>query len=221
MADRPAARRPTSHLTLTLVCACVAIAFPASAQPPTAARPAATAWSWGVRAGLFEMVNSADAYDAVFGDPMPRIGLQIETDRWSRWRFAASLDVGRVEGERVLLTDPPRGVGIEEELTMIPLHLTAAYRFRPQKAWDLYAGLGPSLLDWTDETSFDSEGGTDAGGSVVVGARRQPPVGRWRFGGELRWSTFPGALPDSGVAGFFDEDDPGGLSLSLLALRRF
>lgn len=221
MAVRPAARRPTSHLALTLAWVGVAITFPVGAQPPTAAPAATTAWSWGVRAGLFEMVNSPDAYDAVFGDPMPRIGLQIEADRRSRWRFAASLDIGRVDGERVLLTDPPRSVGIEEELTMIPLHLTAAYRFRPQQAWDLYAGLGPSLLHWTDETDFDSESGTDAGGSVVVGARRQPPAGRWRFGGELRWSTFPGALPDGGAAGFFGEDDPGGLSLSLLALRRF
>lgn len=220
MAYRPAARRAPLRLALALVWATVAL--PVAAQGPITTGPSSpTVWSWGLRAGLFEMVNASDAYDAVFGDPMPRVGLQIEADLRTRWRFTASLDYGRVEGERVFLTDPPRGTGIDEELTMIPVHLTAAYRFRPLERWDVYAGLGPSLLSWKDETDFDSESGTDAGGSVVVGVRRQPPAGRWRFGGELRWSTFPGALPEGGVAGFFGEDDPGGLSLTLLALRRF
>jgi opacity protein-like surface antigen len=217
----PAVRRRTAA---ALAAACALAAASAAAQPPDeppAEPPPPTAWSWGLRAGLFEMVNAPDAYDAVFGEPMPRIGAQLEADWRARWRFAASVDVGRVEGERVLLTDPPRGTGIDEELTTVPLHLTAAYRFRPGARWDLYAGLGPSLLHWRDETDFDSESGTDLGGSVVAGLRRQPPAARWRFGGELRWSTFPGALPEEGVAGFFDEDDPGGLSLTFLALRRF
>lgn len=218
MTALPARRR--AALALAVACAVAAPAAAQQSEGPAGERPT-FAWSWGLRAGLFEMVNAADAYDAVFGDPMPRIGAQIEADRRARWRFAASVDYGRVEGERVLLTDPPRGTGIDEDLTMVPLHLTAAYRFRPQAPWDVYAGLGPSLLYWRDETDSDSESGTDPGGSVVVGLRRRPPGGRWRWGGELRWSSFPGALPAGGVAGFFDEDDPGGLSLSFLALRGF
>lgn len=218
-------RRDPIHAGAFAVLALLAAlaALPAAAQEDAGdddAHPR-TAWSWGLRGGLFEMTNSPDSYDAIFGDPMPRLGVQLEADWRARWRFAASLDYGLVEGERVLLTDPPIGTGVDEELTTIPLHLTVAYRFRPTAAWDLYAGLGPSLLDWTDETDFDEEGGTDPGGSVVLGLRRQPPEGRWRFGGELRWSTFPGAFPDTGAAGFFDEDDPGGLSLTFLALRRF
>lgn len=214
--------RPTVSSAAALLVSAVLAAAPAAAQDesPAAGRPA-TAWSWGLRGGVFEMVNSPDAYDAVFGDPMPRLGVQLEADWRARWRVAASVDYGVVEGERVLLTDPPIGTGVDEELTMVPLHLTLAYRFRPTARWDLYAGLGPSLLDWTDETDFDEEGGTDPGGSVVLGLRRQPPDARWRFGGELRWSTFPGAFPESGAAGFFDEDDPGGVSLTFLALRRF
>ena len=231
----PAVRDRAAAAALAVLCAAaVAAAPPAAAQPPAepppdapaaeqppAEPPPPTAWSWGLRAGLFEMVNAADSYDAVFGEPMPRLGLQLEADWRRRWRFAASVDVGRVEGERVFLTDPPRGTGIDEELTMVPVHLTAAWRFRPRRAWDVYAGLGPSFLSWKDETDFDSESGSDIGGSVVAGVRRQPPPARWRFGGELRWSTFPGALPDGGAARFFDEDDPGGLSLTFLALRGF
>lgn len=220
--------KPTTSLAAVLLAAVpLALAFaPAAAAQPPADEPAAeapipTRWSWGLRAGLFEMINSPDAYDAVFGDPMPRLGLQVEADWRARWRFAASADYGFVEGERVLLADPPIGTGIDEELTMVPLHLTAAWRFRPTARWDVYAGGGPSLLHWRDESDLDSESGTEPGGSVVVGLRRQPARAVWRFGGELRWSTFPGALPEGGAAGFFDEDDPGGLSLTFLALRAF
>jgi hypothetical protein len=219
----PAARRRAAAAVLAAACA-AALAPTAAAQPPAdppADPPPPTTWAWGLRAGLFEMVNAADSYDAIFGEPMPRVGVQVEVDWRRRWRFAGSVDLGRVDGERVFLTDPPRGTGIDEELTMVPVHLTAAYRFRPRETWDVYAGLGPSYLSWKDETDFDSESGSDVGGSLVAGVRRQPPAARWRFGGELRWSTFPGALPDGGVARFFDEDDPGGLSLTFLALRGF
>ena len=196
------------------------IAPAALAQAPTPPPPSTT-WAWGLRAGVFDMTNARDSYDAVFDQPMPRVGLQVEADWRLRWRFAASVDYGWVEGERVFPTDPPIGTGIDEELTMTPLHLTAAWRFRPRQRWGLYAGLGPSLLRWKDETDFGSASGTDFGGSAVFGLRQQPPNARWRWGGELRWSTFPGALPDQGVAGFFDEDDPGGLSLTVLATRAF
>ena len=209
----------------------LAAAPPAAGQPadpPEAPPRTPPSWAAGLRAGLFDMTNSPDAYDAVFGDPMPRLGAQLELDALRRWRFALTLDYGTVDGERVLLTDPPRGTGVDEELTTLPLHLTAAWRFRPRAAWDAYLGAGPSLLDWEDESEGTSEGGTDTGGSVVLGLRRQRPSppgvrrpGGWEWGGELRWSTFPGALPDEGAAGFFDEDDPGGLSLTFVALRRF
>jgi hypothetical protein len=207
---------------------------PLAAQEPEeelAASTPRTRWGLGVRGGLFDMINAPDAYDAVFGEPMPSVGAQLELDRLPRWRFAATLDYGQVEGERVLLTDPPRGTGVEEELRMIPLHVTAAWRLRPLARWDWYVGAGPSLLDWENESAGSSNGSTDTGASVVLGLRRQRepdaapgtidvggrPRG-WRWGGELRWSTFPDALPDDGISGFFGEDDPGGVTLTFVAM---
>ena len=221
--------RASARLVLALLAA--AAALPAAAQPadePAAPPPTPPSWAAGLRAGVFDMTNSPDAYDAVFGDPMPRLGAQLELDAWRRWRLALTVDYGTVDGERVLLTDPPRGTGVDEELTTLPLHLTAAWRFRPRARWDPYLGAGPSLLDWEDESEGASQSGTDPGGNVVLGLRRQRPQvpglrrpGGWEWGAELRWSTFPDALPDSGAAGFFGEDDPGGLSLTVLGLRRF
>jgi hypothetical protein len=219
---------------LAFVLASGSAGVPLAAQEPEedlAAPAPRTRWGLGARGGLFEMTNSPDAYDAVFGEPMPSVGAQLELDRLPRWRFAATLDYGQVEGERVLLTDPPRGTGVEEELRMIPLHVTAAWRLRPLSRWDWYLGAGPSLLDWENEGAGTSNGSTDTGGSVVLGLRRQRepdlepgtidvdggPRG-WRWGGELRWSTFPDALPDTGVSGFFGEDDPGGVTLTFVAM---
>lgn len=220
-------------IAVSLLCLCFALGGVGTARAQDLGEPEGvparrSTWTAGVRGGLFDMTNSADAYDAVYGDLMPRIGGQLELDRWRRLRFALTLDYGQVDGERVLLTDPPRGSGVDAELTMLPVHLTAAWRLRPFSRWDWYLGAGPSLLDWEDESAGESSSGTDFGGSVVLGLRRQPrapavgarPLG-WQLGGELRWSTFPDALPDGGVAGFFDEDDPGGLSLTFVALRRF
>jgi hypothetical protein len=193
-----------------------AAAQDAGAAPP----PPPAEWSAGFRLGLFDMINAADSYDAIYGDPMPQIGGQVERAR-GRLRFALSLDYGMVDGERVLLTGGGvRGTGIDEELVLAPLHLTAAWRFNPAARWEWSAGLGPSLLYWSTDSIGGGDSGSDFGGSVVTGVRRRGAA--WDLGGELRWSTFPGALDDTGgVTRFYDEDDPGGLALTFLALRRF
>jgi hypothetical protein len=204
---------------LTAVAALAACGAAATAAAQGVAPPPGR-WAFGLRLGVFDMTNAPDSYDAVYGDPMPQAGVQLERD-WRRWRLALSADYGQVDGERALPTDPPLPTGIEETLTLTPVHLTAAYRFRPQARWDVYAGLGPSLLSWKDETDFASESGSEVGGSALVGLRRQARGRGWEWGGELRWSSFPGALPDAGFAGLFGEDDPGGLALTLVAARGF
>lgn len=207
-----------NHTSLLPVLAAVLLSLPAAAAD---AQPApVNGWAAGFRVGLFDMTNAPDSYDAVYGDPMPRAGGQVELAR-GHLRFALSLDHGTVDGERVILSDPPRGTGVDQELTLTPLHLTAAWRFRPRAAWDVYAGVGPSYLWWEDAGGGLSSSGSEVGGSAVLGLRSQGG-GPWDWGGELRWSTFSGALPtDGGVTAFFDEDDPGGVSLTVLAVRRF
>ncbi|HEX2251732.1 MAG TPA: hypothetical protein VHQ65_00520 [Thermoanaerobaculia bacterium] len=185
-------------------------------------RPPAPPPSWwvGARLGAFDMVNAADSYDAVFGEPMPQIGLAAEVDFRHRWRLALSIDYGTVDGEQVILADPPLGTGIDEELTLVPVHLTLAWRLRPRARWGGYVGAGPSFLSWKDESELGTNSGTDFGASLAAGLRRTKPASPWAWGAELRWSTFPNALPDTGTAGAFGEDDPGGLAITVTALRR-
>lgn len=176
----------------------------------------------GFRLGAFEMINSADSYDAVYGDPMPLVGGHFEARVWRRLFVEASLDFGQVDGERVLPTNPPRGTGIDTTLTYIPLHLAASWRLdRPDRGgpWETRAGLGPSLLSWEDDGGIQSSDGTEVGANVVLSVLRLRE--RWLFGGEIRWSTFPDAVGNAGVTKFFGEDDLGGLAVHFLALRRF
>lgn len=176
---------------------------------------------WGARLGGFEMINSEDSYDAVFGDPMPMLGLQLDW-RWRRkWVLEATVDYGEVDGERVLLADPPVGTGVDETLTYVPVHVTASWSFYQADPWELRVGAGPSLLWWEDDSDLPgdidaTEDGTEIGASALLSLRRAFPA--WTFGGELRWSTYPDAAGDAGVTEFFDEDDLGGISVHLVAL---
>jgi len=202
----------------------LALAVPAAAQAQKPPKTPAS-WSLGLRLGAFDMTNSADSYDAVYGDPLPYLGAVTEVE-WRRVRLALSLDYGTVGGERVLLTGgSPRGTGVDQDLTLVPLHLTAFWRFNPGSRWEWSAGLGPSLLMWEDEGPGVTNDGTDSGGSVALALRRTPGglnTPGWEWGGELRWSTFPGALPtEGGVTAFYDEDDPGGVAVTFSAIRRF
>ena len=177
---------------------------------------------WGVRLGGFEMINAEDSYDAVFDDPMPMLGVQLDW-RWRRrWVLEATLDYGEVDGERVFPADPSVGTGIDETLTYVPVHVTASWSFYRADPWELRAGAGPSFLWWEDDSDVDlagldeTEDGTELGASAALSLRRAFTA--WTLGGELRWSTFPDAVGDAGVTEFFDEDDPGGVSVHLVAL---
>jgi hypothetical protein len=199
-------------LALGLV-AMAAAARPATAQP---ARPPVEV-RLGARLGAFDMVNSPDSYDAVFGEPMPQLGLALEVQPWRRVLLALTYDYGEVDGEQVLPSRPPRQTGVSETLTYQPLALTAAWVANPEARWRWHLGGGLTLLDWKDEGTR-SASGSDSGYHAVAGLRTARA--RWTLGGELRYSTIPDAVGESGITAFFDEDDLGGLALHFVALYR-
>lgn len=198
-----------------LLLATFALAPPAFAQggeaPPLSVR-------LGGRLGAFEGTGAADSYDAVFGEPMPQLGVALELGIRRRLLLTLSYDYGRVKGEQVLPTTPPRGTGEGETLTYQPLSLTAAWLFNPEAPWQVYAGLGATLLTWKDEGATASASGSDTGGHAVFGLRRG--AGRWVLGGELRYSTIPDAVGEAGITRFFGEDDLGGVALHFVALAK-
>jgi hypothetical protein len=101
---------------------------------------------------------------------------------------------------------------VATELAYAPLHLTLGAVLRPRRPWQLRLGAGPTLLDWRDASAGERQGGTDVGWHVAAGLRRGLP--RFSLGGELRFSSIPGAVGEGGVTQFFGEDDLGGLELA-------
>lgn len=172
----------------------------------------------GVRLGGFDMINSPDSYDAVFGSVMPQVGLTFEVAAGRRWLFALSYDYGDVQGERVQLTDPPSSTGLEETLTYQPLALTTSWIFTPEARWRSYAGLGAAIVRWEDKSGGQSAHGDDFGAHVVLGTRSHS--GKWSWGGEVRYSQVPDAIGESGISRIFGEDDLGGLALHLVSFWR-
>ncbi len=187
----------------------------AEADPAAAPAGAPPAWRLGLRLGAFDMINSADSYDATWGDPMPQLGVALEVEV-RRWLVGLTYDYGEIDGEQVLPGRPPRPTGVEETLTYRPLALTGAFVLNPAARWRWHLGAGVTLLDWEDQGLTRSAGGTDTGGHAVVGVRRGR--NRWSFGGELRWSTIPDAVGEAGITRFFGEDDLGGVAFHVVAL---
>lgn len=215
--NRPTART-TAAATVFLLLAFLAPAA-APAQPPADEERPPREWRAGLRLGAFEMINSSDTYDAIFGDPMPMLGAQVEWEPWPRLLVGLSLDYGRVTGELVRLSDPPTGTGVGAKLTYIPVHLTAAWRADRGGDWAVHLGAGPSWLSWDFDSRVSTSDGSETGGHLLVSLRRLRES--WIFGGELRWSSFPDAIGDAEASKFFGDDDAGGLALQLVALRRF
>lgn len=169
----------------------------------------------GPRAGAFEMINSPDSYEAVFNAVMPQLGLAVEVELPHRVLLTVAYDFGEVDGEQVLPGRPIRRTGEPETLTYEPLSLTAAWLLPSRSRWEAYLGGGVTYLNWRDVGARTTSGG-DLGAHAVFGFRRG--VGAWRLGAELRYSTVPNAVGDSGISRVFEEDDLGGLSLHFVGL---
>jgi hypothetical protein len=182
-------------------------------------RPAEPEWGLGLRFGAFHMVNSSSSYDAVYGDPLLQIGGQLELRLWDRFLVAVSADWGEVSGRRVILTPSPTPTEIGTTLTYTPAHLTVGWFVLADRPWELYLGVGPSLLSWSQSGVVRGDSGSSTGGHGVAGLRRAMGS-TWSLGGDLRWTFFPDAMGEHNVSAYFGEDDMGGLTLQLLAQWR-
>lgn len=176
-------------------------------------------WDIGVRFSSLVSVNAKNSYDAVFGGTMTRYGAQIEFRPRAHFLLSLAAETGSKTGERVLPTRPPISTGVSEKLTLSPVHLSAAWVFHPEAQVSWYAGAGPTFLNWKDESAGESNSGSNTGAHIVGGVRWQSS-GRWSLGGEARYSTVPNAVGDAGISKFYNEDDLGGFSISLMGLWR-
>lgn len=131
----------------------------------------------------------------------------------------------RGSGERVFV-GPGREVfplGIPLDITMVPVELTAGWRYRGRTRrgpWPVvpYAGVGYTTTKYEERASFAGAGddvdewfdGYHVLGGVEYRARR------WLgLGGEVQWTSLADALGTAGVSAAFDEHNLGGFTVRL------
>ncbi len=166
----------------------------------------------GLRVSGFEMVNSADSWDAVYGGTMTQPGVSFELRSKSRWYLSLSADQGDVDGEQVVFLPEPQGTGTTTNLELAPIRLTAGRIFRGESPWSVFVGLGPELVRWEESSEIGSTSASDFGYHATAGLRRN--LGRFGLDLSLTYSTVPDAL-ESGAAALLGEDDLGGLTVTL------
>lgn len=130
------------------------------------------------------------------------------------WRF-------KEDGERVFIgpNDEIFKLGIPVEITVIPLEVTAGYRFTTLARRVVpYGGVGYSRYRYKETSQFaDAAENVDERftGFHVTGGVEFLAL-RWlAIGGEATWSSVADALGEAGVSKHFNEDNLGGTSVRL------
>jgi hypothetical protein len=173
----------------------------------------------GFQAGIFEPEGFSDSYDAVYGESLQPLGLRFEWAITERFALHLQSHLMSADGEQVAIV-PGTGIvptGIETELELNPWHLTAAWRIHPEGPWSGHVGIGPTLVRAKESNEFGEVSMSGFGGHLAAGIRRAfGASGAFVVGAEGIYATAPSTFEDAGAAGFFDEDDGGGLTAQLL-----
>jgi hypothetical protein len=199
-----------------VVGALVASSSPALAQAPP---------SRSIQIGGYAMVGqftftAVKSFEAVLGKSsspifgggatvgLPIGGLYVDL---GAWRFTD-------EGERVLvLNNEVFPLGIPLTVTIIPVEITAGWKFRfANSNFVPFVGGGFTSYGYKETSTFAASGeNTDdrfTGYHLTGGVEYK--VMRWLgVGGEFTWTRIPNAIGSAGVAKVFDETDLGGTSI--------
>jgi hypothetical protein len=165
--------------------------------------------------------HARESFDAILGTPTGPIvggGVQVLLPRGfyaeaSAARFSAS-------GERAFIG--PGGelfrLGIPVRVSITPLEITGGWRWRRNPRVVPYGGIGFSSYRYR-EASDHANAGDDVSerfaGVHMVGGVELRAMRRLALGGEIVWSSIPGALGESGVSEAFDESNLGGTGVRL------
>lgn len=208
---------------LMLLAVAVAAA-PADAQPRTTRRAAAASRS--IQVGGYAMLGqftfkATESFEAVLGKSrgpilgggatigLPLGGLFVDI---GAWQFAQS-------GERVLvLGGEVVPLGIPVEVTIVPVEISAGWRFRIRRLPRLvpYAAGGYTSFGYKETSSFAGSGEDvdERYGGYHLRGGAEFKITRWLgIAGEAAWTTVPDAIGGGGVSQAFNETNLGGTSL--------
>jgi hypothetical protein len=180
---------------------------------------------FGVR-GVFDAESqsflASDTFNAIFGDHRGTFvggGGQV---RWKSVLFEVSASRFKESGERVFISNGEVfKLGIPTTVTIRPIELTGAWRFRQLWRVRPYAGGGIGWHRYKESSQF-----ADPAENVEFTERSYHLVGGgevrlWRWiaaAAEVRYRTVRDAIGEGGASQEYDEDDLGGTSVAFRIL---
>ena len=171
------------------------------------------------RISYYNPTQASDTFDANFDG-----GESFMLGAGGIWEFEnglyveGSLDYYTKDGEKVYIGGGQQvNSGFGTEITIIPITATAGWTFLEDSAASpmVGGGIGYYLVDVPDSESENTLGYHVAGGVEFLKDRS--------FGMqvELRYSIVPDAIGHAGTSLLFDEDDVGGIALTIKGLWRY
>lgn len=156
------------------------------------------------------------SFEAIFGDARGVLyGAGVQLRLRSGLFIQGSVDRFSRTGERVFVFDDTLfPLGIDNTVTITPLHVTAGYRTRVGRSIAPYGGGGISIAYLKQTTEFDlpdeSYQTHGTGFNALGGIEFRISRSVW-MAGELRYEHFANLLGSGGVSQLFDEHNLGGM----------
>jgi opacity protein-like surface antigen len=197
--------------------------------PGTEKQPAIPPPAIGVRgfgSASYSWFQASDSFNAIFGSSwQPFFGAGGQVVFGDRLFVEASWEQFKKTGERVVVSDGEVfPLGIDDEVTVNPILVTAGYRFRTTRSMVSFVGGGVGSYRYREVSEFaDSSENVDerhvgyhVRGGVEYG------LSKWILAAfEVQYASVPDALGAPGVSGEFNETNLGGVGFrfKLLAGR--
>jgi hypothetical protein len=192
----------------------VFITFAAGAAPAPAA-----GFEVALEGGYNALTNASRSAEAIFGGTGGAVGgLAVRMDLGRSFFVGLNSRFFQRTGERVFVAAPGAEVfrlGHPLEVRLVPVYLSAGYRFSPRSRLVPYVTAGAGMTSYREKSTVAGEVETSSSTNPSLHMALGLDYGRGpvRFGAEAGYSFVPDTIGESGVSEIYKEDDVGGLSL--------
>jgi opacity protein-like surface antigen len=192
-----------------------AVLFAAGAAPARAA-----VFEVALEGGYSALTNASRSAEAIFdgGTGGAVGGLAVRMDLGRSFFVGLNTRYFQRTGERVFVAAPGAEVfrlGHPLEVRLVPVYLSAGYRFSPRSRLVPYVTAGAGMTSYREKSTVAGEVETSSSTNPSLHMALGLDYGRGpvRFGAEAGYSFVPDTIGESGVSAVYKEDDVGGLSL--------
>ena len=177
-----------------------------------------TVRGFGQVGGLY--FTASDSFDAITGSSWGVMyGGGVQVGFSNGLFFQGSYERYESTGQRVFVFDDQIfELGIDNTVTVTPIHATVGYRQAASGRSVAYLGVGASWYRLEEKADFALAGDNvdeSKPGLHILGGVEFPVTSWFWVGGEGQWAYVPEILGKDGISKAFSEDDLGGFTIRL------